>query len=142
MSDHSHILCIDDDTSTSDWVRMVLQNSHLNCVLRSVGTGEGAFQLLTSEEFDLCITEYALPDMTGVQLSTRLRQSGCNVPIMFFTPMNRAIDREKAVLAGADEYLSKPDDLEIFGVAASRLLKRRRPIYVRPVELSKFAIAA
>ena len=142
MSEQPKILCIDDDTHTSDWIKIMLRGSHVDCIIQSVRTGREAFGRLKSEPYDLCIMEYALPDMTGVQLSTLLRQTGCNVPIMFFTAMNRTIDRQKAEAAGADEYLAKPDALDIFSDAAARLLRRRRPIYMTPTGSSDYAMAA
>ena len=78
--------------------------------------------MMNSQEFDLCILEYALPDMTGVQFCTLMRQMGSNVPMMFFTAMNRPVDREKAAKAGANAYLSKPEDLDIFAATVERLL--------------------
>lgn len=121
----TRILCVDDDTHTCDWIRIVLRNSKLNTTIRKASDGQHAIELLAKEPFDLCILDYALPDMTGVQLCGRLRQIGFHVPIMFFSAMNRPIDREKAFAAGATAYLGKPDDLANFAAAVSRLLQRR-----------------
>jgi two-component system response regulator PrrA len=93
--------------------------------------GRDAFDLLNRKAFDLCIMEYPLPDMTGVQLCTLMRQTGSGVPVMFLTAMNRPVDREKAAASGADDYICKPDDLDMFVPAVNRLLTRRRPIYVQ-----------
>jgi len=108
----------------------------------TVPSGRDAFKLLSKEMFDLCILEYPLPDMTGVQLCSLMRQTGSGVPVMFLTAMNRPIDREKAMTSGADDYLCKPDDLDMFVPAVNRLLKKRRPIYVQAppkMELSRAA---
>jgi CheY-like chemotaxis protein len=124
------ILCIDDDANTCNWIRIMLRGSKVAALLTTVKSGREAFDLLSSEEFDLCILDYALPDMTGVQLCSLVRQIGSDVPMMFFTAMNRPIDRERAFASGADAYLSKPDDLNIFVSSVVNLLHRRRPIYV------------
>lgn len=122
---NSRILCVDDDTHTCDWIRIVLRNSKVNSTIRIVSDGQHAIELLAKEPYDLCILDYALPDMTGVELCSRLRQIGINVPIMFFSAMNRPIDREKAFAAGATAYLGKPDDLSNFAASVSRLLRHR-----------------
>ena len=125
------ILCVDDDSHTCNWIRIMLRASHVDVTLTTVTNGREAFNLLTDEDFDLCILDYALPDMTGVQLCSLVRRMGSDVPVMFFTAMNRPVDKERAAGAGANEYLCKPDDLDIFVDAVERLLKRRRPIYIK-----------
>ena len=126
---NSRILCIDDDAGTCEWARIMLRSSRIRSEITCVKTGRAAIELLSENKFDLCILEYALPDMTGVQLCSYIRHSGNDVPVIFFTAMDRPIDKEKAAAAGADEYLCKPDDLDIFVPAVQTLLKRRRPIY-------------
>src|SRR5438445_4468867 len=124
------ILCIDGDTSTCNWIRIMLRGSKLNASITTVSSGRRAFDLLSSKDFDLCILEYALPDMTGVQLCSLVRQIGKNVPMMFFTAMNRTIDMQRAFASGADEYLCKPDDLDKFVSSVIRLLNRQKPVNV------------
>jgi DNA-binding response OmpR family regulator len=138
----SRILCVDDDQYSTEWVRRSLSSARVPAAVTAVSTGREAFTLLSQEAFDLCIFEYPLPDMTGVQLCSLMRQSGSGVPVMFLTAMNRKIDREKAVASGADDYLCKPDDLDVFVPAVNRLLRKRRSIYVqaaRNVSLPKAA---
>jgi|CXWL01.1.fsa_nt_gi CheY-like chemotaxis protein len=122
----SRVLCVDDDTHTYDWIRIVLRNSKVNAIISRVSDGQKAIEQLALKPFDLCIVDYALPDMTGVQLCLRLRQMACHVPVMFFTPMNRPIDRELAFAAGAAAYLCKPDDLAMFATSVIRILPQRQ----------------
>ena len=138
----ARILCVDEDLYSSEWVKQSLRLASVSAAVTNAASGRDAFMLLNREVFDLCIVEYPLPDMTGVQLCTLLRQSGSGIPLMFFTAMNRPVDREKAAASGADDYLCKPDDLDMFIPAVNRLLKRRRPIYAqtrRCLDMSKAA---
>ena len=128
----ARILCIDDDVHTSVWVKGALKLYKIDCEITTAKSGREAFRLLNNEKFDLCILEYALPDMTGVQLCSLMRQMGCTVPMMFLTAMNRAIDREKAAAAGASDYLCKPDDLDLFADAAAHLIRKHRKRYAAP----------
>jgi DNA-binding response OmpR family regulator len=125
------ILCVDDDKYSCEWVKRSLAGGRVPAAVISASSGRQAFSQLNKETFDLCILEYPLPDMTGVQLCSLMRQMGSGVPVMFLTAMNRPIDREKAMGAGADDYLCKPDDLDVFVPAVKRLLKKRWPIYVQ-----------
>lgn len=105
------ILFVDDDEAMSAWIRDQLRRSRVSAEVTATGTGRNAFNLLNDREFDLCVMEYALPDMTGVQLCALLRHMGFRIPLIFLSAMNRPIDRQKAIDAGASEYLCKPDDL-------------------------------
>lgn len=125
------ILCIDSDQTTGEWIEKQVRPIHPTISVTSVEGGRRALKLLYRDVFDLCVIDYALPDMTGVQLCYLMRQIGYTVPIMIFTAMNRRIDREKAAAAGANEFLSKPDDLDIFCFAVKRLLGKRRAMYAQ-----------
>lgn len=120
------ILCIDDDTNTSNWMRIVLRGARIVPEVVVADTGMEALRRLGAEKFDLCILDYALPDMTGVQLCSMMRQLRYDVPVMFFTALNRPVDQERAKAAGANEFLCKPDDMEIFADAVDHLLGKQR----------------
>jgi CheY-like chemotaxis protein len=135
----ARILCIDDDPSTAPWVEMVLSNAGIDGEVVAVTTGKQGFNELMGRGGDLCILDYALPDMTGVQLCTLMRQTGCNVPMIFFSAMNRPVDRERAARAKANAYLSKPEDLDIFLPTVLRLLNAGEP---EAAQFPEFAQAA
>jgi DNA-binding response OmpR family regulator len=130
------ILCVDSDRTTGEWITNEMRTSSPAISLSSVEGGRSALKLLYREAFDLCVIDYALPDMTGAQLCLLVRQIGYGVPIMMFTAMNRRIDREKAAAAGANEFLTKPDDLDMFSPAARRLIGMRRAICSRDETIS------
>jgi CheY-like chemotaxis protein len=130
------ILCVDSDNTTGEWISKQVCPIDPSISVISVDGGRQALKVLYRDAFDLCVIDYALPDMTGVQLCYLMRQIGYSVPIMIFTAMNRRIDREKAAAAGANEFLSKPDDLDIFCPAVKRLLSKRRAMYARNETIS------
>lgn len=137
MYSDQRILCIDDNNRTCNWIRVVLKGSKIKARLTTATSGREAFNLLHKEHFDLCILEYALPDMSGVQLCSLMRQMGCDVPMMFFSAMDRPVDIQNAQNAGADAYLRKPDDLDIFVDAVSYLLNKRRNVSIKPFGFSE-----
>ena len=136
------ILCIDDDTNTSDWIKIVLRGAKVGCSVVTVANGFDAVRQLNGGGFDLCILEYALEDMTGVQLCALIRQLGMDVPVMFFTALSRPVDKRRAFAAGANEYLCKPDDLNIFPDAVVGLINRNRTTYPEHLSFSTLARAA
>ena len=136
------ILCVDSDRNTIEWIRNVLKNNHISTSIKSAVAGRDAFTLLNRGEFDLCIFDYALPDMTGAQLCSLVRYMGCEVSMMVLTAMDRPVDRRRATECGADAFLVKPDDLDMFCSTVVRLLDRRRSVnvpYSNVLGLSKAA---
>ena len=122
----TRILSVDDDLDTYNWIRIVLRNSKLTAAISNVRTGREAIDQLSASWFDLCIVDYALPDMTGVQLCSRFRQIRRDVPIMFFSAADRPVDKEKAFAVGAVDYLSKATDLGTFAPSVRRILTGSR----------------
>ena len=118
------ILSVDDDRDTYNWIRIMLKNSKLRAATANATSASEAIERLSADRFDLCIVDYALPDMTGVQLCSRIRQMRCDVPVIFFSAADRPIDKEQAFAAGAAGYLSKAIDLSTFEPAVRRILLR------------------
>ena len=136
------ILCVDSDRRTTDWIKDVLRNARTTTSVTAVRTGREAFAMLMRREFDLCILDYALPDMTGPQLCGLMRHAGCEIPTVIFTAMDRPVDRRRSIECGVDAFLVKPDDLGIFHSTIVRLLDRRRPILLPDSKLIGLSRAA
>jgi len=118
----TRILSVEDDPDTFNWIKIVLRNSAVPAAVSNARSGRDAIDQVSASWFDLCIVDYALPDMTGVQLCSRLRQMNCGVPVIFFSAADRPIDKEKAFAAGAAAFLSKATDLGSFEPTVRRIL--------------------
>jgi nitrogen-specific signal transduction histidine kinase/CheY-like chemotaxis protein len=60
------------------------------------------------DEYDLVITDMTMPNMTGVELSTRLREIKPDIPILLCTGFSEMIDEDKAKNMGISAYIMKP----------------------------------
>ena len=90
--------------------------------ITTVETAAEALDLHGRGQFDLYVLDISLPGMDGMDLCRRIRERGSKKPIMFFSAMVRPTDRDYCLAAGADAFLVKPADLEIFPSTVARLL--------------------
>jgi len=119
------VLCVDGDSRTCEWFRKVLTEANLTRSITTIRTGQEALRVLRREPHDIVITDYVLPDMTGVRLCAGVREFESSVPILFFSALDRQVDQDSAMAVGADKYLVKPDDVDIFVDTVAKLLHAR-----------------
>jgi DNA-binding response OmpR family regulator len=137
MSNYHRILCVDDDKDACEMISLMLKSSDYSFAVKSASTAEEAFGYLENESFDLYILDYRLPDMTGIDLCSAIRRADKETPIMFFTAMARDIDRKSATMAGANDYLVKPNDLDRFTETVRQLLNQKKLMGKRKAQLRK-----
>ncbi|MDQ2976105.1 MAG: response regulator [Acidobacteriota bacterium] len=101
------VLCIDDHEDTSEMLQLLL--SHEDYEVVTALSCDAAFQLATSEEFDLYVLDRHLPDGSGLDLCQRLTKATPGVPCIFYSGDAYDIHRSEAMAAGADAYVAKPD---------------------------------
>jgi DNA-binding response OmpR family regulator len=118
------ILCVDDDADSCELLEVMLGEADRNFIVKSATSAEKAIELIENESFDLYILDNWMPNISGVQLCFLIRLTNSETPILFYTAATRLEDREAAMKAGANEYLLKPNDLEIIVETVQRLLRR------------------
>jgi OmpR-family two-component system manganese-sensing response regulator len=109
----------------------MFNHSGYEYIVTTASTAVTANHLIDTQDFDLYILDFALPGMSGLELCKIIREKDVNAPILFYTAMTRPIDREQALFAGANEYLVKPNDLEILMETVKRLLDKNTTTYNR-----------
>lgn len=99
------ILLVEDEPSIADTLVYALKTECLD-VTHSL-TGGLALDLHAEEPFDFIILDIGLPDITGLEVCKRLRETSA-VPILFLTARDGEIDRILGLELGGDDYVTKP----------------------------------
>jgi DNA-binding response OmpR family regulator len=89
--------------------------------------GEAALERLRGgESFDLVVLDLMLPGVGGLEVLRRIRAAGDFVPVLILTAMDDAQDMVRGLEEGADDYLTKPFQLDELLARVRGLLRRRR----------------
>jgi two-component system cell cycle response regulator DivK len=93
--------------------------------VREAATAKEAFEILRNERVDLIVMDIQLPEMDGLEATAQLKDepATAKIPVIAVTSYAMAGDREKALAAGCDGYVTKPIDKTIFLAEISRHLK-------------------
>lgn len=86
--------------------------------------GLSAEQALRAENFDMMILDLGLPRLSGIELLRKARGEGNTIPVLILTARETIEDRVKGLDSGADDYMSKPFELDELR-ARVRALQRR-----------------
>jgi two-component system response regulator TctD len=116
------ILIIEDDTSLVLGLKKALGAAGF-AVDHEVNGAE-AVAIATSEAYSLIVLDLGLPGLPGQDVLRKLRINGCEVPILILTALGEVKDKVKCLNLGADDYLTKPFDLDEFEARAKALVRR------------------
>lgn len=106
MSNKPHILVVDDDNRILKLLKKFLAQEGF-LVSTSTSTNE-AVELLANFNYDLIILDVMMPEITGLEFATKIKESGSTMPIVMLTALSEPEDRIKGLESGANDYLTKP----------------------------------
>lgn len=86
--------------------------------------GQEALKIMESEYIDLIISDIMMPRMNGYELTRLLRDTSCVIPVLMVTAKDQIEDMEKGFMAGTDDYMIKPINLEEMVLRVKALLRR------------------
>ncbi len=120
------ILLVDDDPSIVTMIRQMLER--LGYAVTSMTDSTAAFEQFksTPDDFDLVVTDMAMPNMSGDQLAAELIKVREGIPILLCTGHSDTIDEEKANRLGIKGFVMKPLDRRKLAKAVSAALEDRR----------------
>ncbi|MGB4135303.1 MAG: response regulator transcription factor [Microbacterium sp.] len=116
------ILAVDDEPMLTDLLAMALRMEGWE--VRTAASGLEALQVARDFEPDALILDVMMPDLDGMSVLRRLRESGNLVPVLFLTAKDAVEDRIAGLTAGGDDYVTKPFSLEEI-IARLRAVIRR-----------------
>jgi DNA-binding response OmpR family regulator len=118
---HKILLC-EDDPNLGMVLKNYLELNEFDVTLERDGRlGLAAFQ---RERFDLCLLDIMMPNMDGFTLAKEIREIDNDVPLFFISAKTMKDDIIQGYKLGADDYITKPFDIEVLLLKIKAIMKR------------------
>jgi len=145
MANNEHILVVEDEEHLATGIKYNLLAEGYRAT--TVGDGPSALRLLKEgpDEFDLVILDLMLPGMSGYAVCEAIRAVDMDMPVLILTARTLSEDRARGFDVGANQYLTKPFDLDEFLSRVKNLLtfhnRRDRGLWKQAGEIVAFEFA-
>ncbi|WP_455200835.1 ATP-binding protein [Kaarinaea lacus] len=116
-----HVLVVEDSPDNQDLIAKYLIKA--GATVEVVDNGLMAVQKALTDSYDLILMDVQMPIMDGLTATRKLRSEGYKQPIVNITANAMKEDRDKCIAAGADDYLTKPVDVNRFYKVLQTYLK-------------------
>jgi len=118
------VLIVEDEPAIRKMLRTSLATKGYKIV--EAKKGFDALDLIMSHNVDLVLLDWMLPDINGVDLIKKIRDTSkpSNIPIVMLTAKSQEVDKVRALELGADDYLTKPIAFEELGARIKALIRR------------------
>lgn len=134
---NQRILLVEDDPVLADGMSGALRAAGLS--VHCIADGIHAKDALLQEQYSALVLDLSLPRMDGIEVLEQLRQHSPWLPVLVVSARQAIYERVKALRLGADDYLTKPFDLQEFEARVHSLLRRhltRQPATLQVADLS------
>lgn len=119
------ILLVEDDPTLSYTVKESLAKNNYDVVYCS--DGESAWQQFMKHNFDICLLDVMLPGKKdGIALATQIRNKNETIPILLLTSKSMDDDKINGFKSGADDYITKPFNMQELLLRLDVFLKRTK----------------
>ena len=110
MGENARILVVDDDENIRKVLMKILEGE--GYIVESVGTAKEAIEITKRKFYNLALIDIRLPDMEGVKLLTKIRDTTPKMRKIIITGYPTLRNAIEAVNKGADAYIVKPFDMD------------------------------
>ncbi len=123
------ILLVEDEENLQEALKLNLELEGYE--VTSCFDGAQALKMVAQEHFDLIILDVMLPEIDGIQVCETIRLNNTELPILILSAKNSSADRVLGLKKGADDYLTKPFNLEELLLRVNKLLRKSEQLLLK-----------
>ena len=120
------VLLVEDEENLHDALKLNLELDGYD--ITSAYDGSQALNKVEQEYFDLIIMDVMLPEIDGISVTENIRLKNNDVPILILSAKNTSADRVFGLKKGADDYLTKPFNLEELLLRVQKLIQKNKKL--------------
>jgi DNA-binding response OmpR family regulator len=132
------VLIVDDDALLRRSLAFNLEKAGYR--VSTAGSAEDALAQAHLDPPDLVLLDIGLPGMDGLDALRRLHQQMGEVPVIFLTARRRELDQVVGLELGADDYVTKPFDVDVLLARIKAVLRRSSAAPAQPRQLAPLAV--
>lgn len=121
-----NILLVEDEENLHETLKLNLGLD--GYTVTSAFNGTQALKAVQNEYFDLIIMDIMLPEIDGISVTEHLRVQNIDVPVLMLSAKNTSADRVLGLKKGADDYLTKPFNLEELMLRVEKLIQKNKKL--------------
>ncbi len=125
-TNNGNILLVEDEENLHTTLKLNLEMDGYS--VTSAFTGSEALKAVENEYFDLIIMDVMLPEIDGISVTENIRITNNEVPVLMLSARNSGSDRVLGLRKGADDYLTKPFNLEELLLRVSKLITKNKKL--------------
>ncbi|MBW0160557.1 MAG: response regulator transcription factor [Sediminibacterium sp.] len=126
MASKANILLVEDEENLHETLKLNLEMEGYE--VSSAFNGTEALKKIANEYFDLIIMDIMLPEVDGIAVTESIRVNNNEVPILMLSAKNAGSDRVLGLKKGADDYLTKPFNLEELLLRVEKLINKNKKL--------------
>ncbi len=123
------ILLVEDEENLQEALKLNLELEGYE--ITSSYDGADALNMIRKEHFDLIILDVMLPEIDGITVCETIRLNNFTIPILILSAKNSSADRVLGLKKGADDYLTKPFNLEELLLRVNNLIRKSEQLSVK-----------
>ncbi len=134
------ILLVEDEENLHEALKLNLEME--NYEVSSAFNGTEALNMIKQEYFDLVVLDIMIPEIDGLTVCETIRVQQNNVPILILSAKDSGADRVLGLKKGADDYLTKPFNLEELILRVKILIEKNIKIVDKSVDLETYSFGS
>lgn len=124
INSKANILLVEDEENLHEALKLNLEMEGYE--VSSAFNGTEALKKVSNEYFDLIVLDIMLPEVDGIAVTESIRVNNNEVPILILSAKNSGSDRVLGLKKGADDYLTKPFNLEELLLRVEKLIEKNK----------------
>ena len=125
----ANILLVDDEENLHEALKLNLEME--GYAVTSAYDGSQALKAIANEYFDLIVLDVMLPQIDGIGVAETVRVNNLDTPILMLSAKSTSADKILGLKKGADDYLTKPFNLEELLLRVDKLIQKNKKIQVK-----------